>query len=449
MRDQILSGYIAPGEFLLSENQLAKHYDMSRVSVRAALDILMNEGLVEKHERQGTMVLPQNNITRNEQNTLNIMCTYPCFYAEIVLPFAIEEFNKRFPQVKVNVVHIPHSNFDSSLDNPGFDRIHPDLHILTDDQINDINDHSQFINLNDIFPKNSDFFSDMYSYLKNYFFKNNNYNIMPLTFSTIFLAYNQKMLKDHDLPIPKSFNMDKLRRFFKKLSLDTNSDGIADQFALTILPYATRWISVANLFNVDFNNLAGSRKELIETFDFIHNLLYHDHSAVLNNELYDRVNPFYYDRAIFSISNAIELAGWKYYSDSLETYATPVLNKDKRKQMLILDGIVLSKRSRNIEMAIAFIKTLLSNTVQHGMAYTFGFPSVFKSVNEKVWKKDYLKAISLTDEIEEVFFVKDIFGDSNVFMECDLAMRLFWLGLETSENTADQVIEILGRVHHQ
>lgn len=44
LREQILSGYIRPGQYLLSENELTRHYGLSRSSVRKALDQLLDEG---------------------------------------------------------------------------------------------------------------------------------------------------------------------------------------------------------------------------------------------------------------------------------------------------------------------------------------------------------------------------------------------------------------------
>lgn len=44
LRRQILSGEIKPGEKLPSENQLSAEYDVSRQTVRKALQILQNEG---------------------------------------------------------------------------------------------------------------------------------------------------------------------------------------------------------------------------------------------------------------------------------------------------------------------------------------------------------------------------------------------------------------------
>ena len=56
LRQQILSGQIAPGNKLMSENQLCIRYGMSRQVVRQAINILRNEHLVESLQGSGTYV---------------------------------------------------------------------------------------------------------------------------------------------------------------------------------------------------------------------------------------------------------------------------------------------------------------------------------------------------------------------------------------------------------
>lgn len=54
IRQQILSGAVAPGDMLPSENQLAKRYQVSRHTVRKALSILENEGYIYAVHGKGT-----------------------------------------------------------------------------------------------------------------------------------------------------------------------------------------------------------------------------------------------------------------------------------------------------------------------------------------------------------------------------------------------------------
>ncbi|MBP3892798.1 MAG: GntR family transcriptional regulator [Atopobiaceae bacterium] len=55
--DKIMSGALAPGMVLPAELELARSYQVSRPTIRHALQMLQSEGLVERRKRRGTMVL--------------------------------------------------------------------------------------------------------------------------------------------------------------------------------------------------------------------------------------------------------------------------------------------------------------------------------------------------------------------------------------------------------
>lgn len=52
----ISNGVYKPGEMLPTENNLIVAFGVSRVTVRKAMDLLMNDGLIEKRRGQGTFV---------------------------------------------------------------------------------------------------------------------------------------------------------------------------------------------------------------------------------------------------------------------------------------------------------------------------------------------------------------------------------------------------------
>jgi GntR family transcriptional regulator len=56
---QISSGQYKPGELLPTENELIRRYCISRVTVRRAMDMLMNDGLIVKRRGYGTYVEPK------------------------------------------------------------------------------------------------------------------------------------------------------------------------------------------------------------------------------------------------------------------------------------------------------------------------------------------------------------------------------------------------------
>lgn len=54
--DDIKSGKYKAGELLPTENELIAKYDVSRITVRKAMDLLLNEGLIGKRRGYGTYV---------------------------------------------------------------------------------------------------------------------------------------------------------------------------------------------------------------------------------------------------------------------------------------------------------------------------------------------------------------------------------------------------------
>ena len=53
LREQIKTGQIKVGDMLPSENEMIKLYGVARLTVREALSVLVNEGLLEKRHGKG------------------------------------------------------------------------------------------------------------------------------------------------------------------------------------------------------------------------------------------------------------------------------------------------------------------------------------------------------------------------------------------------------------
>ena len=56
LREQILSGQLAPASVLASERQMIEAYGVSRITVRAAIAVLRSEGLVQVLPGKGAFV---------------------------------------------------------------------------------------------------------------------------------------------------------------------------------------------------------------------------------------------------------------------------------------------------------------------------------------------------------------------------------------------------------
>lgn len=54
IRQEIKDGKIKPGDKLMSESEMIKYYQIGRLTIREALSVLVNEGLLVKHHGKGT-----------------------------------------------------------------------------------------------------------------------------------------------------------------------------------------------------------------------------------------------------------------------------------------------------------------------------------------------------------------------------------------------------------
>ena len=59
LRERLDSGVLDPGERLPSEAELCRKYGVSRITVRRAVDELVEEGILERRQGKGTFVAPK------------------------------------------------------------------------------------------------------------------------------------------------------------------------------------------------------------------------------------------------------------------------------------------------------------------------------------------------------------------------------------------------------
>ena len=69
LRNKIFDGQLRPGDLLPSEAELVEQYQVSRATVRQALDELVSDGLIQRKQGRGTFVSPH----RVEQGLVRIV----------------------------------------------------------------------------------------------------------------------------------------------------------------------------------------------------------------------------------------------------------------------------------------------------------------------------------------------------------------------------------------
>ncbi|TNJ63969.1 extracellular solute-binding protein [Paenibacillus hemerocallicola] len=441
LREQIYSGYIKPGEYLLSENRLSEYYGMSRTSVRATLDKLMQEGLIVKQPSRGSMVSPDLIIPGEQHKTLQIVCTSPSEFMNACLPIVIETFEREHPHVKVKVIGYPAGSFWDCL-NGGME---PDLLLITDRQYADIESDEAFGEFHVSVSKSA---SGIYPKLLSAFRGDGKFKAIPVTFSTIFMAYNPGLFEKYNVPKPTAdWVREDLLRAAQKLTLDTNGDGITDQYGLSLSSTFSRWLVFALQNDVRFFTKSDQIESLQNSLDFIHDLLFRYKIATLFQSRRFLINgdAFPRQRAAMVLTTSMELAGWRKQMP-FEPQVTAMPFGPSEATTAVANLFAIPSTCRNYELANLFVQTAIREDVQKTMVERTRFISVLKQVNPQVWSDDYLHSLNIHNgDIENSYFLHELFPNPIDILDLEQGMEWFWAGLEPAASFAGQLHDIIAR----
>lgn len=442
LREQIISGYIKPGQFLLSENELCRHYALSRTSVRKSLDQLQKEGLIVKKVGQGTFVTPDLVIEETKNKVLRILAASPSHFMDICMPLIIEEFQSRHPNVEIKCLSFPTVDFWESFRASQELGLQADIVFVGDRQFSEVGDGSAFLELSrtmkDITPA-------LYPKLRNTFSPGEAMRAVPITFSTVYLAYNPQLFERYDVPLPKAdWTKEDFLRAAQRLTLDTDGDGIIDQYGLALSSAVNRWplFALQNGWRVSDGD---QKQALVRTLTLFHDLLYRYRVANLSPRYQVNSDAFIREKAAMVLTTSIEMAGWRHDRMSFEPQVAPMPFGDHPATLLIANALMLPATCHDEELAVRFLQTALSPEIQEKLSREKGFLAVLKSVNEKLWDRTTLESIHVVnDRIENSFFLHELFEDLSAIEEIEYEMELYWGGMESAAHFAERLMHLIG-----
>lgn len=431
LRMEILSGFLKPGQFLLPEKELCQVYSISRNSLRQALELLTNEGILIKMVGRGTMVAKDLDITKHETNVLNIICPQHSSYVIKALPILIEMFKEHYPNVEFRQFQTELRNEQLLKDLSGFG-IRADLVIMSDNDMQRV-PLDEFLPLDDIMPE-QDFNNDQ---LVNVFRHRDRLYAVPLTYSPVFLACNPKLFADNGLEMPtKDWSWEQFAEAAKRMTRDSNGDGLNDIYGLGLSSSLYRWPVLARKHSYLMRQEASGQLNtdgLAEFLEFIRNLIYKDEispNIAMNDwellaQLFDegRLGMFLTTTLTTSMRN--------------EDFPVTVIPLPKsplavKGNLTIANGMMIPQTSGNPNLAKLFVQFSMRLDFQVRMAREAKFLSIYPQVNEEVWTELELRALGLNeDNPEQLFFMNEILPDTTVEV-ISQEMVKFWAGFETA-----------------
>ena len=107
LRSEIENGIYKPGDYLPSELELTARFQLSKKSVRTALDVLLKEGLIAKVPRVGTQVLQKPSAI-----ALRI-AIYPTLHREAAMAELLQMFQEQNPGIRIEIITVHYANAET------------------------------------------------------------------------------------------------------------------------------------------------------------------------------------------------------------------------------------------------------------------------------------------------------------------------------------------------
>ncbi|RLQ94863.1 extracellular solute-binding protein [Falsibacillus albus] len=276
LKEEIISGRIKPGEFILPENTLSKEYELSRVSIRKALALLVEEGLIEKIPGKGNRVtIPQD----AQKQIINLGWFSDSYEIEIAKKI-IERFEQLNPYIRVSLQILPNSQYVYNLTESIAAGNGPDVFIVSDYHFRELAE-SQRLNVIDPFlPEHINPEKDSYEKVFEMFTYDHQLLVTPFVFSPVMICYNQKMFEKAG--IPKDFRMetwDQLLDFASLNTKDFDGNNLIDQYGFCFSSLTNRWPvfllqNNGRFMSEDRSKSMMNSKENIEALNFCVDLMY-------------------------------------------------------------------------------------------------------------------------------------------------------------------------------
>ncbi|MFD0867611.1 extracellular solute-binding protein [Paenibacillus residui] len=367
LRNEILTGSIPPGEFILPENTLSQKYGLSRVSVRKVLAALVEEGLIEKIAGKGNRVKPPSD---QVERTVIHLYWFSGSYEIPIIEHLIRQYESLHPFIRVELTLLPQSEYTSSLVQM-IDKGFPvDLFVVSDFHFRQFHQLNRTDLLDPYLPESLDPGRDSYPILFDMFKDGGEQKVVPLFFSPVVLAYNQRMFEEAGLdPRQAVESWDSFLETAKRCTQDLNYDGKTDRFGFCFSTSANRWPifmlqNGGSIMKPDRSRSVFSSPATVEALKFCVDLMYKHHVSpvYLHGSRNSAEHLFLMDRV------AMVLTTYYYMNEFRQSDFTwnvlPVPAGGRKVSLLLGSGVGINRHSANPTLVRRFVDFLASKEAQ-------------------------------------------------------------------------------------
>lgn len=230
LRQEIMSGKRQVGDYLPSEMALAEQFQLSKNSVRKALEVLVDEGLIVKKPWKGSVV------TRPAADgAVTVKFGYHVTMANEANIFQLlQDFQQQHPHIRVQTVALPQDGFYQA----SKELIDNDMIDVISMNVNNFRNYveNESVDILEPLPGNA----SLYPFASEPFRYQGEQYVQPLIHSPVILCYNLNHLQELQLPEPdSSWTWDRLIDVAEQL---TRNSGNGHRYGFYFHPLsANRW----------------------------------------------------------------------------------------------------------------------------------------------------------------------------------------------------------------
>lgn len=371
LKNEILSGSLKPGEFILPENTLSEKYKISRVSVRKVLAQLVEEGLIEKIAGKGNRVKPPEEEIPRQTITLT---WFSGSYETDIVRMIIDRYEKAHPYVRVELVILPAEQYVQHVTQMMEEGKGPDLLFVSDAHMRDFVYLDKLDLIEPYTPKTLDPLHDSYPILFETFTPEDQLLAVPVHFSPVVICYNKEALEragvsEQDVNTMGSW--DDLLRIAKQCTEEAREDGVMEQYGFCFSSSTNRWPAFIMQNGGRLVSEGGRKGEFAdprnwETLQFCLDLMYKHHVS----PIYSHGSSFLAE-TLFKKGRVAMIMSTYYFmnefrgSDSHVLWdVAPLPGRTEQGTLLVCGALAINKHGDKTKVAESFVEFMIGSEAQ-------------------------------------------------------------------------------------
>lgn len=435
LREEIVSGRRMPGEFLPSEREFSKMYQLSNLTVRKGLELLVAEGLIDKIPRVGNKVIAPARASGPIQLNFGYYTSIP---RETGIEKLLAQFQEQHPDIDVQAV--PFSNESPNIVKQYLNNGMFDLITLN-------NNHFKAYAENgwtDAFePLHAD--AEIYEFLTRLFTDDGQLYVQPFIFSPVILCYNrQHFLENRVLEPDGGWSWDRMFDIASQLAIPNERLGFYYHF-LSANRWAVFLLQRGGAFEKDENGRIRLRDtSMMEAFRFCREV--QEHFPILSENIANGdVERLFVQGKVSAMMTSYTHLNFM-LDKPIQFDISPVPHFGLPTTLLMTIGLAVNRNSRHKEAAMKLASFLTSETAQLSIRqHTYSIPAL-KPAAEWVGEEKMFRPsrFSLFREIVSSFrpFTDLGIGDKQ-FKAIEREVKLYWAGLESEESFCSRLEQLL------